>query len=100
MSSKGGEIANMADVVAMAVHRAAVGMPGADDGAAVETWNDLDEEERNQFRIIAHAAMGAHDAWLTVNGYVIAKIEKTAKGREKLVVPNRKLLGPDGRAVN
>lgn len=91
MSTKGGELASMADHVAQAIHRQAVGPD------ATEKWIDLDEDERNQFRMIAHAAMGAHDGWLTVNGYVIHKVEKRAA---LVAPPPAKLLGPDGRPVN
>ena len=82
MSTEAGNIATMADFVAQAIHKAAAG--------GDETWNDLDEDERNQFRLIAHAAMGAHDAWLTTQGYVIMK----KKAKPKLIVPEKpKLVG-------
>lgn len=84
MSTVGGELQAMADFVAQAIHRQAVG----DDDEA-EEWIDLTEEERNEFRLVAHAAMGAHDAWLATAGYVIARVERTPKGRKKLIVPSK-----------
>lgn len=81
MSTAGGEIAAMADFVAQAIFKAAD--PEGD-------WLDLTEEERNDFRLVAHAAMGAHDAWLTSQGYVIGK----RKAKPKLIVPEKpKLVG-------
>lgn len=89
MSTAGGEIAAMADFVAQAIHRQAV---GEDDP---ETWLDLNEEERGEFRLVAHAAMGAHDAWLATQGYVVAKVERAPKPRRKLIMPDRQLVRPN-----
>lgn len=78
-----GKVAGMADFVAQAIHRAA---------APDEDWNDLNEQERNDFRTIAHAAMAAHDVWLRVNGYLIAKVQKKKDPKPKLITPPKPKL--------
>jgi hypothetical protein len=82
------DIRNMADHVAQAVHRASIG----DDP---ELWSDLTDEEQDDFRLIALAAMAAHDAWLTVAGYAIVQIPK----KKAVATPRRALLGPDGKPL-
>jgi hypothetical protein len=83
------DIRNMADVVAKAIHTTVI-------GEGDETWADLTDDEQNQFRALAYAAMGAHDGWLTLNGFAIVQKPKKAA----VVAPKRQLLGPDGRPVN
>lgn len=81
------EIAAMAEFVARAIHRQAIG----DDD---ETWEDLTDEERADFVLVAHAAMGAHDAYLLTHGYVIARANR--QQRRKLITPEaRKLIRPN-----
>ena len=83
MTTKREEIAQLSLFVAKAIHKAAV-----DD----EDWTDLTEEEQADFLLVAHAAMGAHDAWLKVAGYHIIKPTKM-KGEKRLITPKRKLIG-------
>lgn len=81
------DIGAMAEFVARAVHQAAI---GNDD----EAWEGLTDEERADFLLIAHAAMGAHDAYLLTHGYVIAKANR--QQRRKLITPEtRKLIRPN-----
>ena len=80
------EITAMAEFVAQAIHRQAAGEE--------EVWEDLTEEEQGDFLLVAHAAMGAHDAWLATHGYAIAKMNRAQ--RRKLLVPEKpKLLRPN-----
>lgn len=79
------EIANMADFIAQQIHHAA---------APEEQWADVGEDERNEFRLIAHAAMGAHDAWLMSSGYKIVKLEKKKAPKAGFIMPDKaKLVG-------
>lgn len=55
------ELRNMADIVAAAVLNCASDDP--------EAWTNATEDERNDAREVAYAAMGAHDAVLTLAGY-------------------------------
>ena len=80
------DIANMADFIAQAIHKAA-----AED----ESWGDLTAEEQDDFRVIAHAAMGAHDAWLHSAGFVIAKIKK----RERKAIERPGLVDANGKPL-
>lgn len=82
------DLANMADFIAQAIHAKAA------DGTD-ETWATLSEDERNEFRIIAHAAMGAHDAWLTVQGYKILK----PPAKKKPAIQRPGLVDSRGRAI-
>lgn len=54
---------NMTDIVARSLMNASSG----DETA----WDLANEEDRNLMRELAHAAMGAHDAALTVAGFKI-----------------------------
>lgn len=82
------DIAAMAETVAKAIY--------ATTGAE-EAWEDLTPEEQADFLLAANAAMGAHDAWLTMNGY---RILRPKGDRSKLVTPDKRLLGPTGEAIN
>lgn len=92
--TRAGQLQSMADLVARAIHRSVLGDP------EVEGWEELDEAERNDFRLAAHAAMGAHDAWLTMNGWVVVKLEEAAERERLLLPPAAALLGPDGKPIN
>lgn len=79
------DIAAMADLVARAIY--------ATTGAE-EAWDDLEDDERTDFLTAAHAAMGAHDAWLTMNGFQILRPKGDA--RRKLITPEKpRLLRPN-----
>lgn len=75
------DIAAMADLVARAIY--------ATTGAE-EAWDDLTAEERGDFLVAANAAMGAHDAWLTMNGFKILRPKGDAK--RKLIAPEKPKL--------
>lgn len=91
----GGRLQSMADTVAQAIYRSVM-PPDASEG-----WIDLTETERNDFRLAAHAAMGAHDAWLTLNGWIVVKVEDAKADAPRLALPLKAaLLGPDGRPIN
>lgn len=83
---KPNDIANMADFIAQAIYAKA-----SDDPA--ECWGDLAAEEQDEFRVIAHAAMAAHDAWLTVAGYEIKRLEK------KAAIKRPALIGLNGQQL-
>lgn len=81
------DLSEMSVFVAQAVHRAAI---GNDD----EVWDDLTAEEQADFLLIAHAAMGAHDGWLSTHGFTIAKLNRAK--RRALLTPDRpKLIRPN-----
>lgn len=80
------DIRAMGEQVARAIHAAA-----DDDG---EAWDDLAAEEQAQFLLIAFAAMGAHDAWLTLQGYSLVRMETEGP------IKRLGLIGLDGRPLN
>ena len=79
------DINAMGKHVAQAIHAAT---------GATETWDDMTDEERAEFVLIAFAAMGAHDAWLAVQGYSLVRIEKGGP------IKRLGLVGPDGKPLN
>ncbi len=75
------DIAAMAQVVAQAIYSTT---------GAEEQWADLTEEEQADFLLAAQAAMGAHDAWLTMNGFQILRPKGDAK--RKIITPKKPTL--------
>lgn len=77
------EVGKMAEFVARQIHAQ------VDEDAG---WDDLTDDERNDFLQVAYAAMGAHDAWLNMNSYRIVKL-KAATGPTLITPPKPKLVG-------
>lgn len=80
------QIAAMAAFIARQLY--AESIKGLQDEPAYE---DADVELQQQFLLLAHASMGAHDAWLATAGYKIVKVETKAK-RPGLIMPEKRKL--------
>lgn len=86
------DIAAMAEFVARAIYETT---------GAEEPWPDLADAEKADFLLCAHAAMGAHDAWLKVGGYAVVRLEKGKPPGHAIMAPKpKRLLDASGRPVN
>jgi hypothetical protein len=77
------DVGNLADAVAKAIFETT-----GDD----VIWGQLDESDRDDFRMAAHAAMKAHVDWLTLNGWTMIKMEKRPR-KERIISDKPKLIG-------
>lgn len=86
------DIAKMAAFIAQELY--AKSIEGLKDEPA---WSDAGEELQGQFLVLAHAAMGAHDAWLATHGFAVVKVNRKAKRAE---VKRLGLVDSQGREIS
>jgi hypothetical protein len=75
------DVADLADTVAQAMYGTT-----SQDG---EVWDDLTENERDDFRLAAHAAIAAHIGWMEKRGWAMVKLRK----KNALDIAKPKLIG-------
>lgn len=80
------DLPSMASFIARALYGSTL-QPG--DGEP--TYGELDEETQGHFLLAAHAAMGAHDAWLAMHGFAI--VQKPPMPGALVTPPKPRLVG-------
>ena len=85
------EVAEMAAFIARALYEKSI--VGLEDEPA---WNAAGDDLQAQFLVLAHVAMGAHDAWLVTHGFSVVKVNRKARRAE---VKRLGLVDSSGREI-